>query len=214
MPGTVIPPGEDPIDDIFGSDSESPVDGAEYNAHPDISLDARRLQAQHNTVGYRQGITDGKAATIQAGFDDGFALGAHIGVKAGQILGVLESIGIAVAEIGLGDEAARVFNILSEAAAELNPKGLFTSDFWAPDGAWTYAVMTSDNEDKITHQEVAEQHPLIIKWSRIANREADKWGVDLSLPIFTSNEAPAQEDAAASNASPRPDSTPRDAIDW
>ncbi|KAI1823701.1 hypothetical protein F4861DRAFT_305167 [Xylaria intraflava] len=214
---SVNPSAYDPIDDIFGSDPESLVHGLDNtgtNGHADISLDTRRLQAQHNTVGYRQGITAGKAVTIQAGFDDGFALGANIGIRAGQILGLLEGVSAALAEAGPSDESVRAGELLSQATAELNPESLFTSKFWAPDGAWTYTVTASRDGETIGYQDVADQHPLISKWSRIADSEAQKWDLDQSPPIFAGNELPTQDDTAAQDVSSKPHVAARVAIEW
>ncbi|KAI1433259.1 hypothetical protein GGR50DRAFT_514793 [Xylaria sp. CBS 124048] len=214
----------DPVDDMFGdSGSESPLqglDGAETNDRSEISLDARRLQAQYNTVGYREGINAGKAETIQAGFDSGFALGANIGLRAGQVLGLLEGISAALAEVGPSDESVYAEDLLAQAIADLKPESLFTSQFWAPDGTFTYAVTASHDDGKIVHQDVADQHPLISKWSRIVSREAEKWDLDRAPPIFASdNQSFARQDTDATAAVPDVSSSKsatasRVAIEW
>ncbi|KAI3320741.1 hypothetical protein HD806DRAFT_524455 [Xylariaceae sp. AK1471] len=207
----------DSLDDVFGpGPDESPIhDPLVSSAHdnPDISFDARRLQAQHTTVGYREGITTGKAASIQAGFDQGFALGANIGIRAGQILGLLEAISAALAEASPTDKSVHADSLLSRAATDLNPERVFTSDFWAPDGTWTYPVVASHEGDDIVYPDVADQHPLIAKWSRIARDEANRWHLDQSLPILESSGTSAQEDPAIATP-PKPDSASRDAIEW
>ncbi|TGJ84817.1 hypothetical protein E0Z10_g3985 [Xylaria hypoxylon] len=208
------PPAYDPLDDIFGADADSPVHGLSASAthgNSDISLDTRRLQAQHNTVGYREGITAGKAGSIQSGFDQGFALGANIGIRVGQILGLLEGIGTALATAG---ESVRADGLLSQAAAELNPESIFTSDFWAPDGTWTYPVIASHEDSEVIYPDVADQHPLIAKWSRVARNEADRWHVDQALPILEGHESSARDDVPPPESSSKPEITSRDAIDW
>ncbi|KAI0118444.1 hypothetical protein GGR51DRAFT_554938 [Nemania sp. FL0031] len=217
---SVSPPAYDTLDDVFGSGSDSPLHGPTASASwetPDMSmsLDTRRLQAQHNTVGYREGITAGKAGSIQAGFDQGFALGANIGIRAGQILGLFEGISAALAEAGPADESVRVSSLLSQATAELNPDAIFTSEFWASDGTWAYPVAASLGADEIIYSDVADQHPLIAKWARIINDEIERWQIDPALPILESSEAPPQDESTAvSEASVKPDVTSRDAIAW
>ncbi|KAI1755868.1 hypothetical protein F4782DRAFT_372911 [Xylaria castorea] len=214
---SVSPPPYDPLDDIFGPDPDIPGHGPTVSAthgNSDMSLDTQRLRAQHNTVGYREGITAGKAGSIQTGFDQGFALGGNIGIRAGQILGLLEGISAALAEAGPADEAVRTQGLLSRAAAELNPESLFTPDFWASDGAWTYPVAPSHEGGEVTYPDVADQHPLISKWNRMACDEADRWHVDQALPILENNESSAQDEVAALEMASKPDTTSRDAIEW
>ncbi|KAI1424616.1 hypothetical protein F5Y12DRAFT_443453 [Xylaria sp. FL1777] len=215
---SVNPSAYDPLDDVFGPGPDSPVHGPGASAtrgNSDMSLDTRRLRSQHNTVGYREGITAGKAASIQAGFDQGFSLGANIGIRAGQLLGLLEGISAALAEAG---DSAHADALLSEAAAELNPESIFTSEFWAPDGDWVYPVTASHEGGEIVYPNVAEQHPLILKWSRIARAEADKWLVDQALPILEDIESHPRdggdEDAALPDTSSKLEFTSRDAIEW
>ncbi|TRX98500.1 hypothetical protein FHL15_000574 [Xylaria flabelliformis] len=211
------PPEQDPLDDVFGPDPDAPGHGLTASAARDnseISLDTQRLRAQHNTVGYREGITAGKAGSIQTGFDQGFSLGANIGMKAGQILGLLEGISAALAEAGPTDEVVRVQGLLSQATAELNPESLFTPDYWASDGTWTYPITPLIDGDEVTYLDVADQHPLILKWKRMARDEADRWHVDQLLPILENNESSAQDEVAALETASRPETTSRDAIEW
>ncbi|KAI0419516.1 hypothetical protein F5X98DRAFT_334243 [Xylaria grammica] len=211
---SVSPSAYNPLDDTFGADPDSPENGlgaSITHGNPDISLDTRRLQAQHNTDGYRDGITTGKAGSIQAGFDQGFTLGASIGTRAGQILGLLEGISAALAKAG---EPVRADDLLSQAIAELNPESLFTSEFWASDGTWTYPVTASDESGEVIYPDVADQHPLIAKWSRIARDEAESWHVDQALPILESNESSARDDVPPPETSSKPEITSRDAIEW
>ncbi|EAQ93113.1 hypothetical protein CHGG_01348 [Chaetomium globosum CBS 148.51] len=66
-----------------------------YPSEPTVS-DIPRLSAAHSTAGYRDGITLAKARTAQGGFDEGYGLGATVGARAGQLLGVLEGLAAAV----------------------------------------------------------------------------------------------------------------------
>ncbi|KAI0201804.1 hypothetical protein F4808DRAFT_450130 [Astrocystis sublimbata] len=217
MTSASIPAYVDPLDDVFGSDpgvSDHAPNEFVSHGHSDMSLDSQRLRSQHNTVGYREGITAGKAGSIQAGFDQGFALGANIGMKAGQLLGLLEGIRAALSEAGPADEAVRIEGLLAQATAQLNPESLFTPEFWASDGTWTYPVVPSHEGGEITYPDVADQHPLISKWSLVVCREADRWQVDQALPILEKNETSTQEDDRAPEIAPKPEITSRDAIEW
>jgi len=47
---------------------------------------------QHQQTGYRDGIEDGKARTVQHGFDEGFRAGAAAGFSAGAVRGALDAL--------------------------------------------------------------------------------------------------------------------------
>ncbi|KAI1186914.1 hypothetical protein F5B17DRAFT_343011 [Nemania serpens] len=211
------------IDEIFGpgpvpdspdlEPAASAIEGAAANT--DISLDTRRLQAQHNTVGYREGVTAGKASSIQAGFDRGFGLGAKIGIRAGQVLGLLEGIMAALVDAGSAEELVRASDLLSRATAELNPESLFTSEFWGLDGAWMYSVTASRKGGDILDSDVAEQHPLIATWRRIAHDAALRWRVDLGVPILQTDESSALDDGATAVVTlSGQDTVSRETITW
>lgn len=210
---SVTPAAYDPLDDIFGPDSPAHQPGVPgLHDYIEISLDTQSLQAQHNTVGYRDGITAGKAGSIQTGFDQGFSLGANIGLKAGQLLGLLE--GISAALTG-ASESAHARNLLEKAIAELNPECIFTSEFWAADGSWVYPVTASHESGEIVYSDVADQHPLIAKWSRIAHDEANRWQVDQSLLVLEPKETSERDEGAElPEASPKINISARDAIQW
>ncbi|KAI0965000.1 hypothetical protein F4678DRAFT_454072 [Xylaria arbuscula] len=217
MTAAVSPSAHDPLDDdddflddVFGSGVPA------ARTSPDMSLDTRRLRAQHHTVGYREGITAGKARSIQAGFDHGFSLGATIGIRAGQLRGLLEGIGAALAHAG---HSAHVHDLLSRAAVELSPASVFTSKFWAADGTWTYPVTATRDDGKIVYADVADQHPLIAKWARIARDEADRWHIDPALPILAATTSSARDGDNSNDVSPpetssKPEITSRAAIEW
>lgn len=210
----------DPIEDIFGPDLDSQghgrgvlVNRENGTSSLDMSLDSRRLQTQHNTVGYREGITAGKAGSIQAGFDQGFALGANVGLRAGQILGLLEGISAALAEAGPSIESARLDNLLAQAGTELNPERIFTPDFWATDGTWKYPVIASHEDSEVIYRDVADQHPVISKWAEVARRLACSYYVDEALPILENKELATDDAGTAPETTSNPEIT-RGAIEW
>ncbi|KAI8632997.1 hypothetical protein F5Y19DRAFT_419790 [Xylariaceae sp. FL1651] len=210
-----VPSLYDPLDDVFGPDPESSVHGppAPVPDNHDMTLDTRRLQAQHTTTGYREGITAGKAASIQGGFDEGFTLGANIGLKAGALLGVLEGISTALAETGPTEESVRANRLLSQAALDLSLESIFTPEFWAPNGDVRYSVEASYRNGEVTNQDVADQHPLILKWNRIVCNEASIWHLDQLLPILGNNDTSTQEDLTPA-APIKPNTPSRSDIDW
>ena len=73
------------LDDIFGDDTHSQAPPTEPSEIP-------RVRNTHVTNGYRDGISESKARFVQQGFDEGYSLGAELGLKAGWVLGVAESL--------------------------------------------------------------------------------------------------------------------------
>ena len=168
----------DPFDDVFGAGEGSPTahEGVHSASHPS---DMPRLQTEHTTAGYREGLTAAKATSVQAGFDEGFSLGATLGLRAGQLSGMLE--GIAEALRGQDEEASRrADGLLAEAQRELGPGRIFSSDYWAPDGNWSYDVESREGEE-ILFADVAAAHPLIRKWTETVDEEMALWKVDKSI---------------------------------
>ncbi|KAI1097751.1 hypothetical protein F4804DRAFT_326628 [Jackrogersella minutella] len=139
-----------------------------------ISLDTRRLQTQHTTEGYRDGITAGKVQSIQPGFDQGFSLGANIGLKAGWILGLLEGVNRALKETA-DHNSAKVDQLLSDAVKELNIDSIFAEEYWASDGSWKYIVKGSKTDGQILFEDVADEHPIITKWKLLVHQETKKY---------------------------------------
>jgi hypothetical protein len=48
------------------------------------------MQRQHMTAGYREGLSDSKAKSMQGGFDQGYPIGFELGLRVGKVFGVLE----------------------------------------------------------------------------------------------------------------------------
>ncbi|KAK7756536.1 Protein YAE1 [Diatrype stigma] len=205
----LAPSYQDPFDDVFGSDSEAPFGAGSHehsNANDTLPPDIRRLQVTHSTEGYREGITVGKAQSIQAGFDEGYNLGANVGLKAGQLLGLLEGIaaalGHALAQRSSSSphrdhtaSATHASQLLTTARHELRTESIFDEAYWAPDGSWKYDVKGASNDGEILFEDVANAHPLISKWTQIVNEEVRKWSLNLDLPALRSKE-PSNEEVA------------------
>ena len=228
---------EDPFDDVFGSDSEAGAaplpphgSGTQTHGQENMTPDIRRLQVTHSTTGYREGITEGKAQSIQAGFDEGYGLGANVGLKAGQILGLLEGIAAALAQQqqkqqapatdagadGSGEHAhAHSTSLLAEARAELKTESIFDQAYWSPDGSWKYDVTSSRTDGEILFEDVADAHPLIVKWKRITDEEMRRWDLHLDLASLRGEEQPPpHEDEAAAAKTVKLDQQPRQALEW
>lgn len=166
----------DILDDVFGDEHDVSPDPHSHHIHDDTQeqhhhpSDIHRLQQEHTTAGYRDGITVAKAASIQSGFDEGFGLGATIGLKVGRLLGLLEGIAAATTTITTSSTVASEggrrkeeetansdsqlpLSLLADARAELGVKSIFSETFWNADGTWKYvvggkpAIATGINED-------------------------------------------------------------------
>jgi hypothetical protein len=178
------PPHEDPLDDIYGSAPSSPtLDGA--NAldvdHPrtrthEILSDLPSRQRALDTDAYREGLATSKGLYVQEGFDEGYSLGANLGVRVGYILGVLQ--GFVAAWKGSND---KLFQESKDAQAtaqkELAIQELLGQQWVTEDGIWNWEVHGEDEDP--TFREIAEQHPVVRKWTTTVAVMANKWGVDL-----------------------------------
>ena len=74
------------LDDVFASETD---DSHGPSVEPS---EIPRLRSTHVTNGYRNGVSDSKVRFVQDGFDEGYALGAALGLKAGWVLGVAEGL--------------------------------------------------------------------------------------------------------------------------
>ncbi|KAG5924444.1 hypothetical protein E4U53_003414 [Claviceps sorghi] len=179
-----------PFDDVFGSAPASPsATGPQNDSHPS---DVPRLQTEHTTAGYREGITVAKESSIQAGFDEGFSLGAALGSQAGQLLGMVEGIADALktrppaettADAAAAAAAAEASaRLLRDARDDLGTDNIFSAQYWAPDGNWRYDVVAphQDPDRPIVFSDVAGAHPVIRKWRSIVDEQLREWRVQTS----------------------------------
>ncbi|KAH9888644.1 hypothetical protein F4778DRAFT_402005 [Xylariomycetidae sp. FL2044] len=197
-----------PVDSL--ADIYAPASDTQPLPDHDMSLDSRRLRNQHTTEGYRDGITTGKAQHIQAGFDHGFSLGAHIGMKAGNLIGLLEGLAACLSTMG-HESKAHADRLISDASRDLCTSKIFDQEYWAPDGTPRYAGALSQDHHGASLEAIADLHPIIIKWERVVTDEAKKWNLNLDLVIF--EDASTQQLEAAGKATAA-GNTPKQAIDW
>ncbi|MCJ1337717.1 Essential protein Yae1, N terminal [Bachmanniomyces sp. S44760] len=188
-PPTVQRPNAELFDDVFASasSSSSHIGESESNSRADEISDIPRLRSTQVTAGYREGIASSKEKSIQTGFDEGYSLGAVLGLRVGYILGLLESIYKAVETRGDPNDDSRkkeCFSVLDQAKKELDLIEVFGRDVWGEDGVWTYEVRANDGAvgeeaAEITFEEVADQHPILSRWNTRVDDLVKEWGVTL-----------------------------------
>ncbi|KAJ3176195.1 hypothetical protein HDU87_005410 [Geranomyces variabilis] len=78
-----------------------------------------RLQDEHGVAGYKDGITEGKKASLQDGFDAGYTNGVEAGLALGRLRGLLSTMVQIQPSRSTGDSslADRLSTILSELEA-------------------------------------------------------------------------------------------------
>lgn len=172
----------DNLDDVFGSAPSSPnTTAAPQNEPSEIS----RLQSEHSTAGYRDGLTAGKALHIQTGFDEGYALSTVIGLRVGVILGVLEGLYTFALKKSKSansaedtEEVDRLKSLFKSAKTELSTEAVFAREFWDEDGIWKFAVANADDEEgEVLFEHVADAHPLLKKWKAIMEKQVEDCGL-------------------------------------
>jgi hypothetical protein len=178
------PPHEDPLDDIYGSAPNSPhLSGVDPLAlHPpherrhEILSDLPSRQRALDTDAYREGLANSKGQFVQEGFDEGYSLGANLGVRVGYILGVLQGFVAAwrAHDAELHRETKEVYD---NAQKELAIQELLGKQWVTEEGIWNWGVQGVEEDP--TFREVAEQHPVVQKWTATVEDMAEKWGVDL-----------------------------------
>ena len=197
------------LDDVFGS-SPDDADRERFPGEPETHgsteiSDIPRLRSVHVTAGYREGIAESKGKHVQDGFDEGYSLGAFIGMRVGWILGVLGGIAAALKDSGkpaissespektvqtdpvtdagsdpggkkpLDSTEARA--LLSSAKEELTVQNVFGNTYFDEEGIWKYGVTVP--EDETTFEQVAEAHPLISRWEAVVENLGKDCGLDL-----------------------------------
>ncbi|EOA81284.1 Essential protein Yae1 [Exserohilum turcicum] len=172
------PPHDDALDDIYGSAPSSPILSASAPLHRrhEILSDLPSRQRALDTDAYREGLATSKGQYVQAGFDEGYALGANLGLYVGYVLGVLH--GFAAAWKGHDEKAHQeAKSIYDTARRELAIEQLLGRQWVDDEGIWKWGVVGS--EDEPTLKEVAAQHPVTRRWMDRVRELATTWDVDL-----------------------------------
>ncbi|KIW07761.1 uncharacterized protein PV09_01689 [Verruconis gallopava] len=180
----------DSLDDVFGADTDdesstqqlSMRNVSRQQAQNDDVSDVPRLQGIHRTNGYRDGVAASKEKFLQDGFDEGYSLGAELGAAAGQIVGVLESLAVAIYPNDEGTKMRVAVSKMFELATnELSAKNLYGPEYFGEDGIWKYEVAGDEGlekEESITFRLVADQHPIIKKWRSTLKGLMDKYQLE------------------------------------
>ena len=156
------------LSDIF---SDSPPTSPTTTDPSDIP----RLRGTHSTAGYRAGISTSKEQTLQAGFDEGYSLGAFFGLRVGYLLGALE--GLYVAHSQESEGRTRLAQLVKEAGEHLTLEKIFGREWWGEDGIWKYEVQRK--EEEVTFPEVVSAHPLVRKWVEKVEQEMKIAGINV-----------------------------------
>ena len=125
-----------------------------------------------------------------------------MGLRIGQILGVLEGLSKAVetalgrakasnrdkdAEesveiVALAQEASTLSVLSNRAATELSVGNIFGRDYWSADGTWSYEVDTSTREeDGPVFTDVVSGHPLVKGWESQVSTLMERFGISKEI---------------------------------
>ncbi|MCJ1228568.1 Essential protein Yae1, N terminal [Toensbergia leucococca] len=164
----------EPLSDIF---YDSPPPSPSHSSTTSLQLhepsDVPRLRTTHTTAGYRDGIAASKAQSIQSGFDEGYSLGAILGLRVGYVLGALE--GLCAAQHAL-DDKKRLLELLTDAKEGLKLEKVFGRELWSEDGVWAYQVKSK--EEEVTFREVVDAHPILRTWIQKVREEFGTYRID------------------------------------
>lgn len=174
------------LSDIF---SDSPPSSLPHTSNPSLQTqipsDIPRLRTTHTTAGYRDGVSSSKTLALQPGFDEGYPLGAVLGLRVGWVLGVLEGLCGALrlptersSAAGSEEGWERLQRLLGEAREALKMEKVFGREWWGEDGVWTYAIGEKEQEGEVTFEEVADKHPLVREWVGRVKEEMRRLGVE------------------------------------
>jgi len=189
-PHSSSPPANDPLDDVFGSPPPSPSRADSQNPSADPT-DLPLLRRTHETNGYREGVAASKETHIQAGFDEGHALGGELGLAVGKVLGLLTGLRRAVFAAAAAPSAGRsggdeveekskqdVEEKLRLAETGLRLERVFGPEFFAEDGIWRFDVPTSSMNATAAGQVVSAQ---VVSVERGGGTSGEAEGEDITF---------------------------------
>lgn len=170
------------------------------------------------TAGYRDGISLSKTYSLQEGFDQGYSLGAVLGLRVGYILGVFAALrhhGGDREEKETEGGRERGERLWKEAKKSLSMKEVFAEKYFDGDGLWRFdlgegqqqqqqhprggtlrvapAGEKEDEEGESTFFDVADTHPLIREWMQKAKDEM-AWCVGSQIGMIEAESKPARGD--------------------
>ena len=106
---------------------------------------------------------------MQPGFDEGYVLGSALGVRAGYLIGIMEGLSEALKKQNHIHREA----IFTDLYKDFEISNLMGSEYIKSDGTWKWNVLEEDP----TSREVANGHPLILKWRRIVREHMVAAGI-------------------------------------
>lgn len=168
------------LDDIFDTETHVPVENG--HAATEGESDVARLREILSTHGYRDGVTAGKAESVQRGFDDGYRFGCLLGLRAGLIFGVID--GLLEAYEGAAklpspsshDESLleELKSIRTEADVDLQTEKLQVDE----------TVQLGDTEqpnDSTELEALVSLHPAIAHWTAVLKTFLIEWSLPESI---------------------------------
>lgn len=198
----------DALDDVFDSEPTTYTSRTRHSHHPPHPSDMHRLETEHTTAGYREGLTAAKESSVQTGFDEGYSLGATIGIAAGQLIGILEAITEALVGTERSDDPAAV---LADARTDLTIARIFSPEYWTRHGIWAFPVEGEGGKD-VLFTDVAGAHPLIRKWTAVVDQHVARWNIDRS--VFDHENVPRLEAQAEEPVRTSSTQQTRKPLDW
>ena len=122
-------------------------------------------------------------------FDEGYGLGAVLGLRIGKIIGILEGVLGAVSvsanksqDVQWTNEKTRLEELFKGAKEELKTEEVFAREWWwGEDGIWKYEVPGEKEGNDVVFPDVAAAHPLLKKWEGVVEEEIQRWSLDMEL---------------------------------
>ncbi|KAL9108725.1 MAG: hypothetical protein Q9227_006521 [Pyrenula ochraceoflavens] len=110
-----------PVDeDFWGSFQNSRAVTPSSDRQNELLSDAPLIRRQQTTAGYRQGISLGKAETMQSGFDEGYPAGIELGLRVGYLRGILEGIEVSEKRDSVNKEKTKERRLLEAVLEEVS----------------------------------------------------------------------------------------------
>ena len=169
------PPTPDPsfLSDVF---STTPPQTPFSPLNEEQPSDVPRLRSIHATAGYRDGVSEAKDQFLQAGFDEGYSIGAAFGLRIGCLLGAAESLLLATTKRmpEMRRQAHDLEGICKKMKEDLTLEKVFDRKWWDDDELWNTGCHLQQPDDKtngISIQEIIDSHPLIERWSLVLKEE-------------------------------------------
>ena len=143
------------LDDIWGS---APTEDNGDDFSTTNPSDIPRIRSIHSTAGYRDGIASAREAAAQPGFDEGYLLGAALGIRAGRLLGWMDGIVRGRdRERDWKESGMALASLRAEMRRELALESLLGRRWIAEDGTWAWEVGNDSGIDDQTSVDAAVQ---------------------------------------------------------